>query len=82
ARIMAGEKKIMASYGLKEGGGGLIALRPDGDSPDGDSPDGDSKGSASACLLPQQPEVVAQLKALRDQIVSGELVIPDPMFAQ
>ena len=67
-RIVAGEDALMASYGLKEGGGSLLALA-----------DGDL--AATQCLVAQEPEVVALVKRLRDEIVSGKLALRDPMTA-
>jgi basic membrane protein A len=67
-RIVAGEDALMASYGLKEGGGSLVALA-----------DGDL--AATQCLIAQQAEVVALVEKLRDEIVSGKLELRDPMSA-
>jgi basic membrane protein A and related proteins len=67
-RIVAGDDALMASYGLKEGGGSLIALA-----------DGDLV--ATQCLIAPQAEVVALVKKLRDDIVSGKLELRDPMSA-
>jgi basic membrane protein A len=67
-RIVSGQDALMASYGLKEGGGSLLALA-----------DGDL--AATQCLIAQEAEVVALVKRLRDEIVSGKLVVSDPMTA-
>jgi basic membrane protein A len=67
-RIVAGEDALMASYGLKEGGGTLLGLA-----------DGDV--AATQCLVAGEPEVVALLKGLRDDIISGKIALRDPMSA-
>jgi basic membrane protein A len=68
-RIVAGEDALMASYGLKEGGGSLVALA-----------EGDL--AATQCLIAQQPEVISLVKKLRDDIVSGAIALQDPMLAR
>lgn len=67
--ILGGGEGLMSSFGLQEGGGSLVALT-----------DGDL--AATECLVAQRPEVVALVKRLRDEIVSGKLTVPDPMLAQ
>jgi basic membrane protein A len=67
--VAGGGEGLMSSFGLKEGGGSLVALT-----------DGDL--AATECLVARHPEVVALVKGLRDEIVSGKLTVPDPMFAK
>lgn len=67
-KIMAGDKKVTGSYGLKEGGGGLTALQG-----------GDL--AATGCLIAEKPELVGTLSELRDELVSGAIALGDPMFA-
>ncbi|MCG8421061.1 MAG: BMP family ABC transporter substrate-binding protein [Proteobacteria bacterium] len=69
-RIMAGEKKISASYGLKEGGATVMALKRRGGL------------SSTKCLIADESEVVRAVRDLKDQIVSGKIKIPDPKFAK
>jgi basic membrane protein A len=38
--------------------------------------------SSSQCLVAEEPEVVAKIREIADQIIDGSLVLPDPMFAQ
>ncbi len=42
--------------------------------------DADVKGSK--CLIVDYPDVIAKVKALRDQIVDGSITIADPMSAK
>ena len=66
-RIESGAKAELRSYGLKEGGMGLMAL--------------DDAGLAkSGCLVATRPDVVQKLRALAQDIVSGKLPIEDPMM--
>lgn len=67
--IVGGGEGLMASFGLKEGGGSLVAL-------------GQGDLAATQCLVAQHPEVIALVKGLRDEIVSGKLAVSDPMFAK
>jgi basic membrane protein A len=66
--IVAGSQPPIAALGLKEGGLSVTAL------------DADVKGSK--CLLAGYPDVIAKVKALRDQIVDGSIKIADPMSAK
>jgi len=63
--IMAGSQPPIAALGLKEGGMSLTALDPD--------------VAASKCTIADYPDVIAKVKALRDQIVDGSIKIADPM---
>ncbi len=66
--ILAGGDKVTGSYGLKEGGGSMVAF------------DAEDMGK-TGCMIAQHPEVVAKVATLRDEIVAGSLTIADPMFA-
>jgi basic membrane protein A len=66
--IMAGSQPAIATFGLKEGGMSLTALDPD--------------LNVSKCTIADYPDVVAKVKALRDQIVDGSIEIADPMMAK
>ena len=66
--IVAGSQAPISALGLKEGGITLTGL--------GDAvPD-------SKCTIAGAPDVIAKLQALRDQIISGAIVIADPMLAK
>lgn len=67
--IAGGGEGLTASFGLAEGGGSLVAL-------------GEGDLAATQCLVAQHPEVVTLVKGLRDEIVSGKLVVQDPMSAK
>jgi basic membrane protein A and related proteins len=66
--IMAGSQPPIAALGLKEGGMSLTALDPD--------------VKASKCAIADYPDVIARVKALSDEIVSGSIKIADPMTAK
>ncbi len=51
------------SYGLKEGGVGLVGL----------------ESASGACLVSGMAEIKAKVAALRDGIVAGRIVVQDPM---
>ena len=53
------------SFGLKEGGMGVLAQ-------------GDDVAS-SQCVIADHPEIITLVKAAAAKIISGELVIPDPL---
>ena len=65
AAILKGNAPQVVALGLSEGGMTLTGLDPDGEK--------------SGCLIAKYPEVIAKVKALRDEIVSGKLQIEDPM---
>jgi basic membrane protein A len=65
--ILDGKTGGTTEYGLKEGGVGLTGLE-----------DGVAD---SQCLIADHPDVIEKVKALRDQIVSGELEVQDPLTA-
>lgn len=62
--VLGGKAGQSVSYGLKEGGISLTGLEAGVDS--------------SKCVIAQHKDVLAKVKALRDQIVSGELAVDDP----
>ncbi|BDZ46754.1 hypothetical protein GCM10025866_26630 [Naasia aerilata] len=65
--ILDGKTGGTTEYGLKEGGVGLTGLE-----------DGVAD---SQCLIADHPDVIEKVKAVRDQIVSGELKVQDPLTA-
>ncbi|WP_316766513.1 BMP family ABC transporter substrate-binding protein [Streptomyces sasae] len=62
--VLGGKAGTTVSYGLKEGGISLTGLEAGVDS--------------SKCVIAQHKDVLTKVKALRDQIVSGELTVDDP----
>ena len=64
--IQGGKGGGVSVLGLKEGGIGII-------------PFADPKAADSQCLIMQNPEVIKQVQALQDKIISGELKLKDPM---
>ena len=66
--IVAGSQPPIAALGLSEGGMALTGL--------------DDDVKASKCSIADYPDVIAKVKALRDQIVSGAIKIADPMTAK
>lgn len=63
---VGGEPGGVSVLGLKEGGIGII-------------PFADPDAANSQCLIMKNQEVIDQVKALQDKIISGELQIKDPM---
>lgn len=68
-QIMAGETGFFNTYGLAEGAMGLVSLV-------GENPED------SQCVLQDYPDLIETLSGLQQQIIDGEMVIEDPMFAQ
>ena len=66
--IVAGTQPPIAALGLKEGGMALTGL--------------DDNVKDSKCTIANYPDVIAKVKALRDQIVDGSITIADPMTAK
>ncbi|MDQ4077467.1 MAG: BMP family ABC transporter substrate-binding protein [Chloroflexota bacterium] len=67
--IMEGTEESVFVYGLEEDGIGLVAL-------DAEEP------AESQCVIMEHPEVIERLAEVEQQIISGEIVVEDPMFAQ
>lgn len=66
--ILAGEtESSFVSFGLDNGGMGVVALSDD--------------VADSGCVIADYPELIEIVRGVADQIISGELVIPDPLFA-
>jgi basic membrane protein A len=63
-QVLAGKTGTTVSYGLKEGGISLTGLEAGVDT--------------SKCVIAQHKDVLTKVKALRDQIVAGELKVDDP----
>ncbi|MFB2585927.1 BMP family ABC transporter substrate-binding protein [Herbiconiux liukaitaii] len=65
--ILDGETGGFTAYGLAEGGVGLTGL--------------EEGVEDSECLIADHPDVITQVAAIRDQIISGEIVVADPLTA-
>jgi len=68
--ILKGNAQPIVSYGLKEGGMGALSVSSD------------ATLAASGCLVANEPKVVAKVRAVAADIVSGKLKIADPMLAK
>ena len=63
-KILDGTAEGISSYGLEEGGMDIVSL---------------TEGAAdSQCTVMEYPEVVEQLAEVKQQIIAGEITIPDP----
>jgi len=62
--ILDGKKGGISSYGLKEKGVTLTGLQDD--------------VASSKCLIAAHPDVIDQVKSVRDKIVGGEVKVDDP----
>ncbi|MCY6381590.1 BMP family lipoprotein [Hoeflea prorocentri] len=67
--IMGGAKQTFASYGLAENGVGGVVL------------DSDADLATSGCLIADEAETVAKVRAIADQIISGDIKVNDPLSA-
>lgn len=65
ADVVAGTAEPVTSFGLSDGGMGVIALQDD--------------VATSGCVIAEHPEIIERVRAASEQIISGELVIPDPL---
>ncbi|MFM7044060.1 MAG: BMP family ABC transporter substrate-binding protein [Ilumatobacteraceae bacterium] len=66
-KVVGGTAESVVSFGLADGGMGVIALQDD--------------VADSGCVIADYPDVIEAVKAAADKIISGELVIPDPLMA-
>lgn len=67
--IMGGSGETFLSYGLKEGGVGLVALNLD-------------NPEQSQCVIMEHPDVTEKVKGIRQEIIDGKITVEDPMFAR
>lgn len=67
-QVLDGTAGTVVAFGLAEGGTGVIALSSD------------EELAASQCVIADHPDIVAEVRQVRDDIVSGEVVVPDPLF--
>ncbi len=64
--VLAGTAEGVVSFGLAEGATGVIALQSD--------------VADSQCLIADYPDIIAAVQAAQDDIISGDIVVPDPLF--
>jgi basic membrane protein A len=65
--ILDGEAEPLTSFGLAEGGTGVMAI---------------SDGlEGSECLIADYPDIIEQVQTAADQIIDGSLEVPDPLFS-
>lgn len=60
-----GQAEVFNSFGLKEGGTGVVALSED--------------LTASQCVIADHPDIVEKVKAAAAEIIAGTLVVADPI---
>jgi basic membrane protein A len=60
-----GQAEVLNSFGLAEGGTGVVALGDD--------------LAESQCLIADHPDIVEAVKAAAQEIIDGTLVVPDPL---
>ncbi len=64
--ILDGSAEPLTSFGLAEGGTGVVAIS--------------DELADSECLIADFPEIVSQVQTAADQIIDGSLEVPDPLF--
>lgn len=64
--VLAGTAGPFQSFGLAEGAMGVVALSDD--------------LADSQCVIADHPEVIELVREAADQIIAGELVVPDPLM--
>ena len=64
---LAGTAEPVVSFGLAEGAMGVIAMQDD--------------VADSGCVVADHPDVIEAVKAAAEGIISGAIVVPDPMAA-
>jgi len=67
AGVLDGTAGPIQSFGLAEGATGVVALSDD--------------VADSGCVIADYPEIIKAVKVAADQIIAGELEIPDPLMA-
>lgn len=66
-QVLAGTAGPVVSFGLAEGGVGVVALQDD--------------VADSGCVIADHPDVIALVAEARDGIIDGSIVVPDPVTA-
>jgi basic membrane protein A len=64
--IQSGGGETFLSYGLAEGGLGLVPFALD-------------NPEESQCVIMDHPDIIEQVREYQERIISGEITIPDPM---
>lgn len=64
-KVINGEAGPVESFGLAEGGTGVMALHPD--------------LASSQCVIADHPDVIAEVEAAAEAIIDGSIVVPDPL---
>ena len=67
-QVLDGTAGSVVAFGLSEGGTGVVALASD------------EELAESQCVIADHPDIVAEVRAARDGIVAGDIVVPDPLF--
>ncbi|MDE0187750.1 MAG: BMP family ABC transporter substrate-binding protein [bacterium] len=67
-QVLDGTAGPVVAFGLAEGGTGVMAL------------ESDEVLADSQCVIADYPDIVAEVRAARDAIVNGDIVVPDPLF--
>ncbi|MGH9246890.1 MAG: BMP family ABC transporter substrate-binding protein [Acidimicrobiales bacterium] len=65
--ILDGSAESLNSFGLAEGGTGVVALADD--------------VAESECVVADHPDIVEEVQTVADQIIAGELEVEDPLAA-
>ncbi len=65
-KVINGEAGPVESFGLAEGGTGVMALHPD--------------LASSECVIADHPDIIAEVEAAAEGIIDGSIVVPDPLF--
>lgn len=64
-KVINGEAGSVESFGLAEGGTGVMAMHPD--------------LASSECLIADYPEIIAEVEAAAAGIIDGSITVPDPL---
>ena len=65
-QVLDGTAGPVVSFGLAEGGTGVMALQPD--------------LADSQCVIADHPEIVEEVRAVAEGIIDGSIVVNDPLF--
>lgn len=65
-QVLDGTAGPVVSFGLAEGGTGVMALHPD--------------LATSECVIADHPDIIEEVRAIADGIIDGSIVVNDPLF--
>ena len=65
-QVLDGTAGPVVSFGLSEGGTGVMALHPD--------------LATSQCVIADHPDIIEEVRAIADGIIDGSIVVNDPLF--